>query len=487
MTKSQTLPFWKAAIEVLDEAGTPLHYEEITRRAIDRGFVETQGRTPSASMNAQIAVKIKKMGNNAPFARTAPGIFALTRWLDDGRLSPDEVLEDDSDRLIRIPHYPKYSKLRLLLPCLAGLRKRDVLWMKSEIYALKGTPQDPNDWQDPDIWISERLDGPLRDLATHIWTGTNREVNPRYLTSSWLLSTNFNLLLDDAEGILRVTREGQDFIDDPNGDTVRSIDALEGLDVILQSVAEIGPARRSDLIPSFRKYALETSNLRAETTINSFLGARLRNLLDRELVSKDGQSYTITDSGIQWLTAFGVAAGTNGARKETHDLLQLVQRQAMETREQLQQTLDTMDPFTFERLVKALLEAMDYENVEVTSKSGDGGVDVIGSIQLGITEVREVVQVKRHLKNIQRQTLDALRGSLHRFNAVRGTIITNGDFAKGTREAAFEPGGAPITLINGEKLINLLIEHRVGVRKKTLEILELDVESLSLLDNDDEA
>ena len=128
-----------------------------------------------------------------------------------------------------------------------------------------------------------------------------------------------------------------------------------------------------------------------------------------------------------------------------------------------------MDPFAFEGLVKTLLEAMDYEDVEVTSKSGDGGVDVIGRIQLGITEVVEVVQVKRHARNIQRSVMDALRGSLHRFGAVRGTIITTGGFARGTKEAAFEPGAPPITLIDGDRLIDLMLDHDIGVSKRRVE------------------
>ena len=61
--------------------------------------------------------------------------------------------------------------------------------------------------------------------------------------------------------------------------------------------------------------------------------------------------------------------------------------------------------------------------VEVIGQSSDGGVDVIADIQLGVTSVREVVQAKRHKRTIQRKDLDALRGSLYRFNAVRGTIV----------------------------------------------------------------
>ena len=99
--------------------------------------------------------------------------------------------------------------------------------------------------------------------------------------------------------------------------------------------------------------------------------------------------------------------------------------------------------------------------------------------ELGISSVREVVQAKRHKRTIQREDLDALRGCLHRFGAVRGTIITTANFSKGTREAAFEVGAAPITLIDGTKLIDLLVQHGIGVRKKTVEILELDADAFA--------
>ena len=128
-----------------------------------------------------------------------------------------------------------------------------------------------------------------------------------------------------------------------------------------------------------------------------------------------------------------------------------------------------MDPYKFEHLIKSLLEAMGYSNVEVTSPSGDGGVDVVGDIELGISSIREVVQVKRHTGSIHRRVLDELRGSLHRFNALRGTIITTGKFATGARAASLEVGGAPITLIDGDKLLDLLLLHEIGLSKKLLE------------------
>ncbi len=130
--------------------------------------------------------------------------------------------------------------------------------------------------------------------------------------------------------------------------------------------------------------------------------------------------------------------------------------------------------YAFERLIYDLLTEMGYEDVEVTQPSNPKGVDVKAVAQFGITTINEVIQVKRHRANIQRRVLDMLRGSLHRFKAQKGTIITTGDYGKGAKDAAFEMGAAPITLINGDTLIDLLIEHEIGVKKKTVDYYELD-------------
>jgi restriction system protein len=114
-----------------------------------------------------------------------------------------------------------------------------------------------------------------------------------------------------------------------------------------------------------------------------------------------------------------------------------------------------MEPIAFEHLIGQLLESMNYQSVVVTAPSNDRGVDVVADIELGITSVREVVQAKRQKSNVQRTILDALRGSLYRFQAVRGTIITTAGFSKGAMQAAFEAGAPPITLIDGSKLMDL--------------------------------
>ncbi|WP_162265256.1 restriction endonuclease, partial [Salmonella enterica] len=130
-------------------------------------------------------------------------------------------------------------------------------------------------------------------------------------------------------------------------------------------------------------------------------------------------------AGREWLTQ---ALPTQQAdpRKE---LLEAVKRYNAQQKELLREQLSTMNPYKFEHLVAQLLEAMGYEQVEVTKASGDKGVDVVGKVQVGITTITEVVQVKRMQNTINRPLIDQLRGALPYHKAIRGTLITTGRFA----------------------------------------------------------
>ena len=95
-------------------------------------------------------------------------------------------------------------------------------------------------------------------------------------------------------------------------------------------------------------------------------------------------------------------------------------------------------------------------------------------MQFGITDITEVVQVKRTEGTITRPVIDRLRGALGYHHAIRGTIISLGTFAQGAKDGALFPGVAPITLIDGKRLVDLCVKHQVGVRRTPVEIFEID-------------
>jgi hypothetical protein len=66
-----------AARKVLQEAEAPLHYQQITKRMLSAGLWRTNGKTPAATINAQLATNIKKNGPASVFRRVGRGIFAL--------------------------------------------------------------------------------------------------------------------------------------------------------------------------------------------------------------------------------------------------------------------------------------------------------------------------------------------------------------------------------------------------------------------------
>jgi restriction system protein len=371
------------------------------------------------------------------------------------------------------PLLPTYRNARQYLQIMNGIAYENYRRMVEAISQQHGNPQSQVDWADPNAWIFERLIGTEQALALKIWTESNGNLNPRYLRGCWYLANRHDLLIRNQNGLICLTDRGQLFLQE-NKEIVSEIDWREGLISILRTVAEKGPGKRSNFLPEYADYSRTYTTFHSDNAISDSLYHRLINLADRKLISRNGQIYEVMDAGITYLDLTNNSSENREIRRPQAELLRLSKELTQQARKQLSDYLATMNPFKFESLVKLLLEEMGYINVETTSSTNDKGVDVVADIELGITRVREVVQVKRYKSNVGREILDMLRGSLHRFHAVRGTIITTGGFAKGAERAAFESGAAPITLIDGDKLLDLLIEYGIGVTKKSVEYIEFD-------------
>lgn len=372
---------------------------------------------------------------------------------------------------------PIYSDAREFMRIANGVSYTIYSRLIEIVWEQRGNPQEQVDWMNPEDWIPERLKGPERAMALSFWRESKGRINPRYLHHFWRFVKKHNLMVRNGD-IISLTERGQDFLkDDPK--LILAIDIYEGVVTILQIVAERGPGKRGDFWNDYAEFCQTYTPYRSEHVIAGTMYDRLMNLIGRGYVTRNGQTYKVTDAGLAYLDTVNIDGGTD----KQAELLQSAKKIKEEVRARLYDQLTTMNPFKFESLVKLLLERMGYENVETTTPTNDKGVDVVADIQLGISRVREVVQVKRHRGNIGRPVLDGLRGSLHRFRAVRGTIITTGGFSKGTEQAAFEIGAAPITLIDGERLLDLLIEYGIGIKKRQVEYFEFDESDLAQLES----
>ncbi|MCO6564487.1 MAG: restriction endonuclease [Apibacter sp.] len=375
--------------------------------------------------------------------------------------------------MIKIPLYPEYSRTIELLKIIEGINTQDFKNMWNTVWGLRGTPQNTVDWKDPDSWIYERLDGKDKEIALKIWLESNKKVNPRWTRGDQFLMSGYKLI-EEVKGVYLLTEIGKIFVSSIQNEVIKQIDLEEGLIQILVQLSLLNKGKRSDLLEDWEEYTRNNSNLKQDSVIKDYLRRRLVNLIDRKYVKREGNIYFITDKGISYLEKVNKNNPKPILNKET-ELNKLIDQFTIEQRQILKNYLKETTPYQFEHIIKDLLTSMGYDEVEVTSPTNDKGVDVTGISQNGITTVKEVIQVKRMLtSNVNRTVLDSLRGSLHRFDAFQGTIITLSDFAKGAKEAAFEKGAAPITLINGEKLIDLLLQYEIGIKRKTFRYYIVD-------------
>ncbi|MBN1643176.1 MAG: restriction endonuclease [Anaerolineae bacterium] len=112
------MTFLEAAYEILREAGEPIHFREITERALQRGLVHTDGKTPAASLNAVITLDIKRAkdaGEQSRFVRAGRGMIGLREWKHSGRQSTSTVTRTEPSQEI-----PNYEALMLPLMRLAS-------------------------------------------------------------------------------------------------------------------------------------------------------------------------------------------------------------------------------------------------------------------------------------------------------------------------------------------------------------------------------
>ena len=125
----------------------------------------------------------------------------------------------------------------------------------------------------------------------------------------------------------------------------------------------------------------------------------------------------------------------------------------------LEQVLQ-LDDKEFEVLITHLLTALGFEGSEHTGKTGDGGVDATGELNIAnLAKVKVFVQAKRYKlgSKVSANVVKQLRQAIP-FGG-QGAFITTADFQKKAGDVALEPNFPRIGLINGRQLVDLLVEH----------------------------
>jgi restriction system protein len=144
-------------------------------------------------------------------------------------------------------------------------------------------------------------------------------------------------------------------------------------------------------------------------------------------------------------------------------------------KEKLLSVLYLITPNAFERLAQRILRESGFIHVEVTGKSGDGGIDGKGIMRInGLLSFHVIFQCKRYKGSVTPSQIRDFRGAMQG-RADKGLFITTGSFTREAVKEATRDGAPPIDLIDGELLCDKLKELNLGVftKIKSIEVVEI--------------
>ncbi len=136
-------------------------------------------------------------------------------------------------------------------------------------------------------------------------------------------------------------------------------------------------------------------------------------------------------------------------------------------RDRLLAVLLSLPPAGSERLCQRLLRESGFVQVVVTGRSGDGGIDGNGTLQMNpFVSFRVLFQCKRYSKSVTSPEIRNFRGAMQG-RADKGIFLTTGTFTADAREEATRDGVPPIELVDGQKLIDMFVDLELGLKPVT--------------------
>lgn len=124
---------------------------------------------------------------------------------------------------------------------------------------------------------------------------------------------------------------------------------------------------------------------------------------------------------------------------------------------------EKLSPNAFERLIQRILREKGFSQVEITGKTGDGGIDGRGIARInGILSFHIIFQCKRYKGKVSASEIRDFRGAMVG-RTDKGLFITTGNFTRDAIREANRDGAPAIDLMDGEKIAEKLKELNLGI------------------------
>ena len=150
-------------------------------------------------------------------------------------------------------------------------------------------------------------------------------------------------------------------------------------------------------------------------------------------------------------------------RELHHEYVELFQQKIL-------RQLKSLNPYEFETFCRNLLEVYGFVDLSVTQKSRDGGIDGFGKLKIGLAYMNVAFQCKRwNTGSVSRKEIDAFRGAIQG-EYEQGIFFTTSTFTKEAKANSIKQGAVPIILIDGEMIVDFMIEKQFGIEHENLPI-----------------
>ena len=456
--QNRKLSFTDAAERVLrqNDGQQPLHYRVIAQRIMDLGLVATKGGTPADTLSARIGDEIRRRQKaNQPqrFIRLGRGMIGLTNAEPkgvQGAIENEIPILEPSDQPQSLPE-PKLSYTDAAEQILRQNDGQEPLHCREITQRILDLGL-----------VATKSKTPSHTLSARIWDEIRRR-DKSNKPQRFIRLGRGKVGLADAES----GRNPKPSVDeDPTSGPSNPPQAVPEPKLSYTNAAEQILRQNDGQEPlHYREIARRLLDLglvatKAVTPAHT-LSAAISDEIRRRQEANQAQRFVRLGRGL-----IGLAdAEPEGVRKAIDD-------ENKRVRDALLDFLQSTDPVEFEHLVGELFNAMGAESVTVTPRSGDGGVDVRGTLLAGgAIPIQIAAQVKRWKHNVGSPVVNEIRGSLglHDF----GLVVTTGRFSPSARQAAQIKDRMPITLIDGDDLVNLMVEHEIWVSRQQHDLLTL--------------
>jgi restriction system protein len=301
----------------------------------------------------------------------------------------------------------------------------------------------------PEATISATLSSDVKELGAasrFIYTGPSQYgLNPEYQPVHKQIGLANNLKIRVGDNV--------------NVQDARSYSFTDAAEHILRTFADYQPMHYQAITEkALELKLLSTKGLTPEATMY----AQIITEIDRRKKRGEQPRFVMHGKGMVGLAVW-----------EPEGLAGIIENHNRTVRKKLLKKIQEMPAAEFEKLIARLLTALGFEDVIVTPYSGDKGIDIRGTLVVGDSvRTRMAVQVKKWKNNIQAPVIQQVRGSLSTHE--QGLIITTSDFSKGAAMEANLPDKIPVALMNGERLVELLVENNIGITRTSHDLIEME-------------